>query len=182
MLYGGQAELGFGGAERAQARPLRLRGSERRELGCDQDPVPATAVAAKLDVVARGGRGGKPVISRPARAPAALAAVRHRAVRRLAQAQPGAALAQRVEHADRAVVERDDRAADGVRGAGAGMSEQGRHELGLGVRGEAEPPVLVGPREVDQSLIAAAGRPAPSQRAGKLLADLRPAGEPVDQT
>ena len=121
MLDGGQPERGPGASERTQAGPISQCSGERRELGGDHDPVPPAAVAAKLDVVLGACAVAEPVLTGVSRAPAALAVVRHGEPGRVAQPQAAAAGAQRVQHPRRAVVERNDRAADGGLRAGIGM-------------------------------------------------------------
>jgi len=57
------------------------------------------------------------------------------------------------------------------------MFEQLSGELRGGVGGEAQPPLPVGPGELDRALAAAAARARAIQGTGELAADLRLAGQ-----
>src|SRR5436309_2751009 len=59
--------------------------------------------------------------------------------------------------------------------------EQLSYGLGRSVGGEAEPPVLVGPREIEEALICGTSRPPPPNRAGERLTHLRLAGQARQQ-
>ena len=86
-----------------------------------------------------------------------------------------------LEHAGGVVVERHERAPDRRQLARVGMLEQRRDLLGRAVGGEAQPPVLVRAREVDQALIAPAPGAATRDRALELVAHLRLVREPGEQ-
>ena len=61
------------------------------------------------------------------------------------------------------------------------MREQRRDGLGRGVRREAQPPVLVGAREVDQALLRPATCAPARDRAGERVANLGRTGQADQQ-
>ena len=89
--------------------------------------------------------------------------------------------AQRPDHLRGAIVDRKQRAADRRQAAGLRVFEQLSYGLGRGIGGEAQPPVLVGPREVDETLVCATSRPPAPDRAGERLTDLGLAGQARQQ-
>ena len=151
-LVGRESERAFGTLERAQAGLTGQHARKRRMLGRDEDPMPAATVAAKLDVVALitiADRGLLAVCGAPG-LPRAGAVREERATSGIAEPHARGSRAQRSDHLRGAIVDRKQRAADRGQAAGLRVLEQLSYGLGRSIGGEAEPPVLVGPREVDR--------------------------------
>ncbi len=154
----------------------------------DQNPVLAAAVAAELDVVAgvrgavRGAAGVRARGATVAGSPTRLLGVgEQRAAREVAEAHARALLVESVEQLGGVVVDRHERAADLGHLARVRVFEQRGHGLGRGVGGEAEPPVAVGARDVEQQLAALAFGAAARDGAVELGAYFGRVGQPVEQ-
>ena len=89
------------------------------------------------------------------------------------QAQTGTGCGQLIDEPRGVAVERDQRAVDLGQAVGVGVLEQRLRELGRGVGGEAQPPVLIGPGEVEHALVAAASGAAALDRASECVGHIR---------
>ena len=134
----------------------------------------AAAIAPELDVVPRGGgRRGTTVAGR------LRLALAERLRGRLGEAH--ALIAQRAHGRRRTLVQRHLRAPDRLEPLRVRVVEQLGHQLGRRVGREAEPPALVGTREVDEALAPPAPAPAPLDRPCELRVDLRRGREALQQ-
>ncbi len=171
---------------RAQSEARGEHASEVRALGGEQDPVLAAAVAAELDVVAKGKAPGGRFRIRAAGTfvgPASPlgAKLGQRPARGLAEAHGAHVLGELLDELGSVIVERHQRASDRRQLARLGMLEQALHGLDRAIGGEAQPPVLVGAREVDHALVAAPLGTSAPDRAIELLAHVRFQLEPGEQ-
>ena len=136
--------------------------------------MPAATVAAKLDVVALITIADRVLLAvcGPPGLPCAGAVREERATSGIAEPHARGSRAQPFDHLRGPIVDRNERAADRGQAASLRVLEQLGYGLGCSVGGEAEPPVLVGPREIDETLICATSRPPAPDRAGEPLAHL----------
>ena len=182
-LAGRESERAFGTIERAQAGLAGQPARQRRVLGRDENPMPAATVAAKLDVVALITIADRRLLALCAapRLPRAGAVREQSPSGGIGEPQAGGSRAQLFDQACGAIVDRKQRAADRGQAAGLRVLEQLSYGLGRSIGGEAQPPVLVGPRKIEQALICATSRPPASDRAGERLAHLGLAGQARQQ-
>lgn len=180
VLDSGNAQRAGRAGERAQARSSGERAGEGRPLDGDQDPMLSAAVAAKLDVV-----GERCTVVGLALSGACLVRALDVGLDRpsggVAEHDGSTVGAQLLEQVRGALVHRDHRPADGRELACARVPEQGRDEVGVDIRGEGQPPVLVGTRELDEALPAPSPGPATPDPATELVADIRLAGKAGEQ-
>ncbi len=182
-LVGCESERAFRTIERTQAGLTGQHARQRRLLGRDENPMLAAAVATKLDVVA--------LITiadcRPLAVCGAPRQLRVGAVREesatggIGEPQARGSRAQLSDELRGPIVDRKERAADRGQAAGLRVLEQLSYGFGRSIGGEAEPPVLVGPREIEQALICATSRPPAPDRAGERLTHLGLAGKARQQ-
>ena len=99
-----------------------------------------------------------------------------RMLRVFGESQPVRAVPQQpADDALGELVERDQRSADRRQAVGVGVLEQRPHELLLDIRRKAQPPVLVGPRQVQHALSVTAPGATARDRPGERVAHLRAA-------
>ncbi len=183
-----QPKGSLGSLERAQVGLSGEDAGERSMLRADEDPVLAVAIATELHViwglararvplrVFRIATAGRPHLIPAGNGPGGKCAAGH-----LAKAQPSGLLAEILEHSRCAIVERHEGAPDGGHLARVGVCEQCGDWLRGGVGGEAQPPVLIGPGEVDEALVASAPGASATDQARQLEAHVRLAGEPGEE-
>ncbi len=145
--------------------------------------MPAATVAAKLDVVALITTAAPRLLALwgAPRLPRAAAVREERPTSGIAEPQARGSRAQLSDQLRGPIVDREERTADRGQTAGLRVLEQLSYRLGRSVGGEAEPPVLVGPREIEEALICATSRAPAPDRAGERIADLGLAGQARQQ-
>jgi hypothetical protein len=167
VLLGGKRERRGRAIESAQAHVARKLAGQRRVLGGDQDPLLAAAVSAELDVVAE-----CPLVPRRRSASRELDEGMGRVI---GQAQGRRSGEHRSHELRGALVERNQRAADRRQAVRLRVLEQRGDDIRSVVGGKAQPPRLVGPRDVDHALVVAPLRAAALQRPGKRIRDVHAA-------
>src|SRR6202035_2017235 len=93
--------------------------------------------------------------------------LRQRVVGVFGESQPRVALQAGAQYFRRYQIERHQPALDRRRANGTGMFEQRIDQIARNIGREAEPPVLVGSREVDQELVAGPPRATALERSAE---------------
>jgi hypothetical protein len=165
VLDGGQRERRVGTIQRAQVGSAGEHPGKRRMRGGDHDPVFPAAVAAQLHIVYER--------VPPRRGSRTLLDLRERVRRVVGQAQAGGSCGQLLDEPRGVLIERYQRPADRGQAVGVRVLEQRLGELGRSVGGEAQPPVLIGPGEVEHAFVVAAAGAATLDCTGELVGHIR---------
>ena len=129
----------------------------RRVLGVDQQPLPAAAVLSQLDVI------GEPRRRRLRTSCGSTRCLCQRVASVVGELQARVALAARIQDLRGVLIDRQQPALDFGHAIRRGMLEQCLDQVRGMVSRKAEPPILIGAREVDQYLVAGSLRAAALQ-------------------